>query len=755
MNDSIKISIIIPVYHVADIIEDTLKSIQNQTFENYEVLLIDDGSKDETAEVIERCIADDDRFHYVYKENQGPAAARNDGLKLAKGDFILFVDSDDLLAPNALTVMYQAAQSENADLVTGSTKRFNQKQEWFIDAHITENVIKPGAKTFEENPELVYSIGPCAKLYKKELVEDIRFLEEIKYGEDQPFVLETLIRAQKIYTVDEVVYFYRLRDGENKSLTQSISQNPIRILDSILQFLDVAKKLFNAYGSSQNVQLSYYNRVVKIEISDAIGGVFTGNKTKRHEFFQKLGNWLYALPEAIFYQMDAVPFVFVNRTIGFALGMDKHTKETYQAILQYIFKHSSEESLKVVREASEYYRAALSIVEQGSFRNANRLAVRQFIRQKFDTNKLVMRIGRQLVFRFGKLLPVKKGSIVFGTERSDVLSGNLKAIYDCMSEQEKKRVVLLLKKSPSWKHTLHIFATLARAETIVIDDYYNKIYSLSFKKEVKVIQTWHAAGAFKKFGFSALFASDSETEEFEKRAHSSYTDVLVSSENLISEYSEAFRVAPSKVKPIGVPRTDLFFNEEKIRTLKGHLYQKYPVLKKKKAILYAPTFRGGAGHRMNFKMQLDALKMKKALGDEYVLILKFHPVVKNVAMNLAEQDEFILDLSDEKDINPIMLVSDSLITDYSSVIFEYSLLNRPMYFFADDLENYHDERGFYFPYEEMVPGAIYQESDTLIRDIQNEQFDYEKLNRFKEKFVDALDGKSTERFITQYVRHKE
>lgn len=197
MNDSIKISIIIPVYHVADIIEDTLKSIQNQTFENYEVLLIDDGSKDETAEVIERCIAHDGRFHYVYKENQGPAAARNDGLKLAKGDFILFVDSDDLLAPNALTVMYQAAQSENADLVTGSTKRFNQKQEWFIDAHITENVIKPGAKTFEENPELVYSIGPCAKLYKKELVEDIRFLEEIKYGEDQPFVLETLIRAQK------------------------------------------------------------------------------------------------------------------------------------------------------------------------------------------------------------------------------------------------------------------------------------------------------------------------------------------------------------------------------------------------------------------------------------------------------------------------------------------------------------------------------------------------------------------------------
>ncbi|WP_367301710.1 CDP-glycerol glycerophosphotransferase family protein [Listeria fleischmannii] len=66
-------------------------------------------------------------------------------------------------------------------------------------------------------------------------------------------------------------------------------------------------------------------------------------------------------------------------------------------------------------------------------------------------------------------------------------------------------------------------------------------------------------GHLKKFGFSALFASDSETEEFEKRAHSSYTDVLVSSENLISEYSEAFRVAPSKVKPIGVPRTDLLF----------------------------------------------------------------------------------------------------------------------------------------------------------------------------------------------------
>ncbi|WP_173400311.1 CDP-glycerol glycerophosphotransferase family protein [Listeria aquatica] len=143
--------------------------------------------------------------------------------------------------------------------------------------------------------------------------------------------------------------------------------------------------------------------------------------------------------------------------------------------------------------------------------------------------------------------------------------------------------------------------------------------------------------------------------------------------------------------------------------------------------------------------------MKEALQDEYVLILKFHPMIKNISMDISEEDPFILMMGGGSDVNDLMFLSDILITDYSSVIFEYSIMNRPMLFFAYDVESYFDERGFYFSYEEMIPGKIYKTTDTLIEAIKTGEYDYEKLADFRTKFMDSIDGHSTERFIETYL----
>ncbi|WP_277620134.1 CDP-glycerol glycerophosphotransferase family protein [Listeria cornellensis] len=255
----------------------------------------------------------------------------------------------------------------------------------------------------------------------------------------------------------------------------------------------------------------------------------------------------------------------------------------------------------------------------------------------------------------------------------------------------------------------------------------------------------------KKFGFSSLDGTDANTEEFETRAHSSYTDVLVSSEGIISEYADAFRKRENQIKAIGVPRTDIFFDEEYVSYIREKYSRKYPQLRDKKIILYAPTFRGGPNERFNYSVVLDIAAMKKELGDTHILVLKFHPVIKNVSFNVEKDDSFILNLTANHDINDLMLFSDALITDYSSVIFEFSLMNRPMYFFAYDIDDYLDERGFYFDYKTMIPGDIFKDTTSLINAVKTEVYDYEALDVFKQKFVANLDGQSTKRFVEMYV----
>ena len=164
--------------------------------------------------------------------------------------------------------------------------------------------------------------------------------------------------------------------------------------------------------------------------------------------------------------------------------------------------------------------------------------------------------------------------------------------------------------------------------------------------------------------------------------------------------------------------------------------------------MFAPTFRGNGQNTAHYNFdKLDLRLMKERLGNEYVLVMKLHPFIKDLPVLGEEYKDFVLDLSHEREINDLLLVSDILITDYSSVCFEYALLNRPMIFFVYDLEGYIASRDFYYPYEAFVPGPIVRTSEELVNVITNEAFEVEKLEKFRDKFFDHLDGKSTERVV--------
>lgn len=357
-------------------------------------------------------------------------------------------------------------------------------------------------------------------------------------------------------------------------------------------------------------------------------------------------------------------------------------------------------------------------------------------------------------YKISKIFPVKN-KITFATYRTTELDGNFKFIYNKINEDNldykcnmlfKKYNSSLLGKADYLLHMISAGYHMATSKFFIIDDYYFPVYAIKPRKENKFIQVWHACGAFKKFGYSVIGkgygASDDYIEDIP--IHSNYDAVLVSSKEVIPYYAEAFNMDAGKILPIGVPRTDIFFDMEEKYRIEKNFFDKYPELKNKKIILYAPTFRGRGQTTVSFDMTLDFDMISKNLKEDEVMILKMHPFVK---ARIDSKWRNIIDLSDSMDINELMIMSDLLVTDYSSVVFEFSLMDKPIIMYSPDREEYIKERDFYYEYEGFVPGPIVNNTKELIGKLNSDGWDTKKVSKFKEKFFDYRDGKSTERFV--------
>ena len=308
-----------------------------------------------------------------------------------------------------------------------------------------------------------------------------------------------------------------------------------------------------------------------------------------------------------------------------------------------------------------------------------------------------------------------------------------------------------LSARPCCIHLLKATHYLAKSSFLLVDDYYFPIYVVNLRKGTEVIQVWHACGAFKKFGYSVLGKSYGADDNYVKYVpiHKNYSHVLVSSKEVIPHYAEAFNMDPSRIHPMGIPRTDLFFNDTLKTEAIERVYHKYPELKGKKLVLYAPTFRGVVRQQIDVVMPFDLKQATESLGEDMILGLKMHPFVSK-SFDL-EGLENVINLSDYPEVNDLLLVTDLLISDYSSLVFEFSLLERPMIFYAHDRVDYIAERDFYYEYESFVPGPIVETTEELIHQLKSSNFDLEKVKAFKSKFFDRADGKVTQRFIHEII----
>ncbi len=288
---------------------------------------------------------------------------------------------------------------------------------------------------------------------------------------------------------------------------------------------------------------------------------------------------------------------------------------------------------------------------------------------------------------------------------------------------------------------------LSTSKMVFVDNYYGFLSVTNFNPNVKCVQLWHAAGAIKKFGLTdpSVKERHNSAKRRIQKVYQRHTHIAVGSEKMTSIFCQSFGVEDNAILRTGVPRTDFFFDESKKRLVIDELKNTFPVIESKKAILYAPTFRDGEFNLSN--IQLDLKSMYDELKDDYVVFLRLHPAVNAKLKNSFPS--FVYEVSDYYSVNHLLLITDYLITDYSSIPFEFSLLGKPMIFFMYDLDDYKKERGIWKEFENEIPGPIAKNTTDIISIIKENNFDRNSIEQFAAVWNQYSKGNSSETLIKE------
>ncbi len=365
-----------------------------------------------------------------------------------------------------------------------------------------------------------------------------------------------------------------------------------------------------------------------------------------------------------------------------------------------------------------------------------------------------------LIYQLCRILPIHKKRVLCIVTHDDGEGSNVSLTVKALKEQEAgysfsyitKKDTLEVKGLSSLRSLFAFFLQkpnqLARAQIILMDNIFLPFAYLRIRKGVKVIQLWHGTGTIKKFGQDV---NTGKLRSLEEKANRNITHLIVNSEETRKLYAKTFGINENRVFAIGLPKTDEMLIRINRTTADGMnpdkelIYNKYAIPKNSRLILYAPTFRDQELHNPEVLTKLEDLR--KGLPEDCYLGLRLHPFIAKNCLG-TELPPRVCQLSFESDLTAVLMASDLLITDYSSIVFEYCLTERPMVFFAYDLEEFSDHgRGFYYNYESYVPGPVVFDAEGAATIIRENRFDQGRIKSFIESNFVYRDGNATERLL--------
>lgn len=285
---------------------------------------------------------------------------------------------------------------------------------------------------------------------------------------------------------------------------------------------------------------------------------------------------------------------------------------------------------------------------------------------------------------------------------------------------------------------------LRTSRWFIVDNAYLPIHVLPHRPATTVIQVWHAVGALKRFGWDSRRPLADPERRF---LHRHYDWVVCSSEATRAPYAAAFRLPVERVVALGAPRVDQFADPAAVERARRMVLARYPSLAGRRVVLVAPTFRGrGAAKRA--AAHLDAEALRAALPEDHILVLKSHPNLDPATTSEAGYD---LIIDPVEPINDVLTATDVLVTDYSSSIFEWALLRRPLVLLVPDLEAYETDPGLYLDYRTEMIGTQVADTDGIAAAILAAAPDVSRYDAFIERHLGPVDGQASERFVTRFL----
>jgi teichoic acid ribitol-phosphate primase len=366
--------------------------------------------------------------------------------------------------------------------------------------------------------------------------------------------------------------------------------------------------------------------------------------------------------------------------------------------------------------------------------------------------RLVAAILRVLGAVFDRL-PARPARVVLASPRKTRLDGNLAALEASIRNLRPRADLVVLAEPYAYGlagkiayavRMVRAMFHLRTAGLVIVDNAWLPIHVAPHPPRTTVVQVWHAAGALKRFGYDTV---DPIREPERTFLHRYYDEVVTSGDASREPWSRAFRTPLDRVVALGSPRTDVFFDPEAVAAIRASVVAAHPALEGRRVITYAPTFRGrGRGKRP--AEGLHAGRLRAMLGDEDVLVLKSHP---NLDPSLVDTRGFDVIVDPAADINDLLLATDILVTDYSSSIFEWALLRRPLVLLVPDLAEYERDPGLYVDYRTEMIGTQVRDTAGVAEAIRTGRFDLAPYESFIARHLAASDGHASKRVVERFL----
>lgn len=387
---------------------------------------------------------------------------------------------------------------------------------------------------------------------------------------------------------------------------------------------------------------------------------------------------------------------------------------------------------------------------------------------------LLQNVLLPVVYAWYARKPVREGTIIFADAHHEEIPFSMRRAYEMLTDPAdaarcagRYHVLICVRdfNRMSWvslmRYLLWFMKQYASAQYVFLCDYYLPAAACRRRKETTVIQLWHSCGLMKRIAYDA---KDDIPRGYRGNMFGNYTFLTLSAPVCVPVHARALRIPESRICATGISRTDYYFDESWNSRCRERFYEQCPQARGKKIALWAPTFRGNAA-----APRLEGLEAVReaaeALQEEWYFILKAHPHID------AHQRVSNCEIPTEE----LLPAADLLITDYSSVLFDYLLYRKPAVLFAPDLEQYEAGRGFYLDYR-SIPFPLTRTAEELIQAVAGsaeaparhagdgagspggckaaaggnlgpDEWSSEAVGRFREKYVGACDGHATERIL--------